>query len=96
MENVILIIFENYLVAAVLGIIAISLLYTLYNYHCAVNYWFDEYVFSTLHNIIGKPKYNPSTLRIIYGSETREFLMKHFNDNGKEEPNKYEYLKKYY
>lgn len=93
MENAILIIFANYPVAAVLGIVAIPILYTFYKYHCAVNDWFDEYVFDTVNNILGKPKHNPSSLRLVYGSATAEFLRKHFNDNGKEEPNKYEYLK---
>lgn len=93
MENVIFIIFANYPIAVVLGIIAIKLLYTLYKYHCAVNDWFDEYVYNTLNNTLGKPKHKPSILRIVFGTETAEFLRKHFNNNGREESNKYEYLK---
>ena len=70
------------------------MLWTLYSYHCAVHAWFDIFVFNTVNDILGKPKYKPSMLRLIYGTETAEYIRKKFNENGNEESNKYEYLLK--
>ena len=69
-----------------------SLLRTLYIYHCAVNAWFDEFVYNTVNDISGKEKYEPGPITRVFGRETLEAIKKRFNENGKEESNKYELL----
>ena len=95
MENAILVLLNGYNpIIIIMGLIAIGLLYTYYCYLTAVNYWFDEYVFNTINNIPEKPKYKPDILKQVFGSNTLDSIMKNFNENNKEELNKYEYLKK--
>lgn len=94
METIITVFLCNYPVASVGVVIALPLLKTLWTYHMAVNQWFDKYVFNTLHDIPGAEKYEPGLAILVLGKKgSIDYIKHHFNENGKNEQSKYEYLK---